>query len=327
MTHRRLLSAVLAAALLAPTAALAQSDSDMATARALATEGQDALDKQDFATAADRFKRADALYHAPTLALGLARANVGLRHFVTAQEVYERIVREGVPKGNNEAFRKAVADARKELDQVSHEVAWITVEVHGPDAPEVTVDGAPIAAAALGVKRAIDPGQHVVRATAQGWTTDEKKVTLPEGGVEKVSFTLQHDAAPAVADAAPASPAPAGRDATTKPSSMHKTLGVVALGVGGAGVVLGAVTGILALGKHGSLADSCNDGVCPPSAQGDIDSYHTMGTLSTIGFIAGGVGLGAGVVLLLTAPKGAPKKEAAITPVIGLGTIGAQGRF
>jgi hypothetical protein len=54
------------------------SDADRATARVLAHEGFDAQQRGDYSVAADRFLRADALVHAPTLLLGLARAQVGL---------------------------------------------------------------------------------------------------------------------------------------------------------------------------------------------------------------------------------------------------------
>ena len=60
------------AALAEPTAA------DRATARTLAQEGQQALESKNYAIAIDKFGRADSLVHAPTLLLGLARAQVGL---------------------------------------------------------------------------------------------------------------------------------------------------------------------------------------------------------------------------------------------------------
>src|SRR5262245_53994993 len=84
---RRALVSLFAAASLAalPAVAHAQaSDADKATARMLGQEGQDALDKKDFAAAEDRFKRADALFHAPTLLLGLARAYAGQGKFLAA---------------------------------------------------------------------------------------------------------------------------------------------------------------------------------------------------------------------------------------------------
>ena len=102
---------------------------------------------------------------------------------------------------------------------------------------------------------------------------------------------------------------------------------MVALGVGGAGLVLGAVTGGLAIGKHGTLEAACGDGHCPASQQGTVDSYHLIGTLSTVGFILGGVGAATGVVVLLTAPRAQPAKAAKLTPVIGPGYLGAEGKF
>src|SRR4051812_12304383 len=68
----------LASTLLAGPALAEPSDADRATALTLAQEGREALAKNDFATARDRFARADALVHAPTLLLGLARSQVGL---------------------------------------------------------------------------------------------------------------------------------------------------------------------------------------------------------------------------------------------------------
>jgi hypothetical protein len=65
--------------LLAPTVVLAQpSDADRATARSLGLEGQQALKRGEYQAALDLFRRADALYHAPTLLLGIARAQAGL---------------------------------------------------------------------------------------------------------------------------------------------------------------------------------------------------------------------------------------------------------
>src|SRR3954447_24828622 len=75
-------------------------DADRATARELAEQGKEALDRRDFAVAEDRFRRADALIHAPTLLLGLARAEAGLGKFLAAQESYERILREGAAAGS-----------------------------------------------------------------------------------------------------------------------------------------------------------------------------------------------------------------------------------
>src|ERR1700734_4174124 len=102
-----LVAAVLAFTLVQRPAAADVSGVDRATARALTLEGYEALDRKDFATAADRFRRADALFHVPTVALGLAHAEVGLGKLVSALATYSRTVREGVPPGAPPAFAKA----------------------------------------------------------------------------------------------------------------------------------------------------------------------------------------------------------------------------
>jgi hypothetical protein len=112
-----------------------------------------------------------------------------------------------------------------------------------------------------------------------------------------------------------------------------KTLGFVALGVGGVGLIEGIITGVLAMGKHSTLAKECTGpgGTCPNTDSSDLSSYHTMGALSDVGFIVGGVGLAGGLVLVLTAPKSTPASSPAaglsVTPYIGLGTAGATGTF
>src|SRR6266851_1883903 len=106
------------------TASADASAADRATARAMAEEGQDALSRGDYRLAEDRFGRADSLIHAPTLLLGLARAQAGLGRVVEAHEIYKRILREGAKPGSPAPFFKAVGDAAKEVDLIAARLAW-----------------------------------------------------------------------------------------------------------------------------------------------------------------------------------------------------------
>src|ERR1700722_16924400 len=134
----------------------APSASDRVTARALAHEGYEAETHGQYAEAADRFQRAEALVHAPTLELGLARAEVGLGKLVEAHETYRRIVREELAPGAPAPFAKAVEDARRELTAIEPRLAWVTIDVPGPPpaSVSVSVDGVSLPAAVLGIKRA-----------------------------------------------------------------------------------------------------------------------------------------------------------------------------
>ncbi len=225
--------------------ARAQSDADRATARSLGQEGQQAFENKDYATAEDRFRRADKMVHAPTLVLGLARALAAEGKYVEAQESYNRIIREGVPAGAPEVFKRALDDAKKEVDAVAPKVGAVTITVKAtggtdiPD-PQVVLDEHPINSASLGVRRAIDPGPHVLRATADGYKPGELKFSITEGGSADEPLTLEKDlSAPPVA----ASPAPTAApvaststvDLTTQPSKARKIAPWVAFGVGGAG--------------------------------------------------------------------------------------------
>jgi hypothetical protein len=356
MNLRRSLPALLFVfALASPAAADDPSDADRATARALTLEGYNALDRKDYPTAVDRFRRADSLYHVPTVALGLANAEIGIGKLVNALATYSRIVREGVPAKAPPAFAKAVADARKALDALTPRIPSVIITVRGPSDAKVTIDGADVPAAALEVKRPVDPGAHVVRATAPGCTASEVTLTLLEGKAEAVTLELKLErpevaAAPVVPPPVVVPPPPVVTPPPLPPvmipvmvptpvappppeagTSTQKVLGFVGLGLGAAGLGAGAVTGGLALARHGSLVETCPQGSCKASqraaVQADLDAYHTLGTVSTAGFIAGGALLGTGVILLLTAPKASPSREARVTPMIGLGYAGAKGSF
>jgi hypothetical protein len=333
MAIRRSLAALLFVAALAPSAALAQSPEDVATARNLANEGFTALDAKDFAKAADLFKRADSLYHAPTISLGLGRAYAGLGKLMSAQEAFSKAAYTPVPPNAPAGIVQAVAEAQAALAVIAPRVPGVILNIKGPPEAKVTIDGVDVPAAALGVKRPLDPGTHLVRVIAPGYFTGEAKVTLVESKVETVNIEIKPDpnapkvAPPPVNKGGPAEPPP---PPAPPPSTLPKTLGFVGLGVGGAGLILGAVTGGLALSKHSALITACGaDGHCALSQQdalsGDVSAYKTMGTLSTAGFIAGGALAATGVILLVTAPKA--QKTGSITPMIGPGFLGAAGTF
>jgi hypothetical protein len=296
--------------------ALAQvSDADRATARKLAQQGQDALDHKDYTTAVDRFDRARQLIAAPTIALGLARAQVGLGKLVAAQETYARIVREGVAPGASAVFTKAVADARAELDALEPRIPTVVIELKGATSAKVTLDGAIIPAAAIGVSRPVDPGQHAVRAEADGFAPAEASFTVDERKSERVALTLVP---------APRS-APADHDGSASPakSSPMRTIGFVGIGLGAAGLALGGITGAMALGKHSELAPICPMGHCTNQAPA-IDQYHLYANLSTAGFVVGGAFAVTGIVLAAIAPKNATPP---VAMALGPSWIGASGSF
>lgn len=323
------------------------SAQDIAQARQLGQQAQTAFDAGNFAESEKLWAAAAKLYpQAPTLTLGLARTQAKLNKFVGAQESYNKIIREWSTAANPPpAFKDALEAAKAEVGAVSARVASVVISVAGPTNPQVTIDGDSVPAAALGLKRPVDPGPHTVKASAEGYTPAEATFTVAEAGNAEAKLTLEK-APGAVAGAGPApslggtEPPPPGADTGGKSGSGQRTAALVAFGVGGVGLVVGAITGLVAMGKASDLDAACPNGLCPSDKQSDVDGYKTMGTLSTVGFIVAGVGGAAGAVLWFTAPKESsassgkgpryatvPASRVSVTPYVGLGAAGVTGRF
>jgi hypothetical protein len=339
---RRVLSAVPAALLLALAPASAHADAsaaDRAIARDLANEGYDALERKDFTTAVERFTRAEALFHVATIALGLARAQAGLGRLLDASETYRRIVAEGAPSGAPPAIARALADARRELDAIAPRLAGIVINVTGSDQPAVTVDGAPVAKAALGLKRPVDPGQHVLRATAPGKAPAETTVNLAEGQSQTVTLELRAAAEAPPPDAPPppvvAPPAPPPEAPPPPPAASgwpaRKTAGVVLMAGGGVAAIVGGALLGAAHGKYSTLNTACpTHKGCSPSLSSDLSSYQALGSASIASFVVAGLALGTGIALFVTAPKPAPAAGsggAFVTARVGAGRLFLEGGF
>jgi hypothetical protein len=95
--------------------------------------------------------------------------------------------------------------------------------------------------------------------------------------------------------------------------STQRLLGWIGVTAGGASLIFGGITAGLAISKKSSLEDDgCVDDICPIEIQDKVDSYNSMRTLSSVGFIAGGLLATAGVVLVLTAPSKQPSPTTAL---------------
>ena len=329
MKYNAVAASLLALLTVAPAAVFAQgpepssqaANANKATARDLTVQGFAALDKKDYATAAGLFAKAAALHHAPTVLLGLARANVGLGKLLTAQEAYSQIVNETLPPSAPDAFIHAVEDAKRELSALAGRVPGIIVRVTGAASPVVTIDGAEIPSVSLGVRRAIDPGRHVVKAMATGFADGEVTVDVAAGTTETAAIELK----PGVGSELPRRAGSGAPSQGQGGSPWPKTVGFFGIGVGGAGLVAGGIMGIAALMKNSDLSSNCPGGVCPVGQASDLNTYHAMRTGAIATLIAGGVVGATGMVLVLAAPK--PEDRAEITPAVGLGFVGLNGRF
>jgi len=304
---RRASGLLLAFALAAPPVLAQPNDQRREQARSLATEGFQALQQKDYARAEDRFRRADALVHAPTLVVDHARALVGLGRLVEAHERYELVLREGIAPSAPWQWRKAAADAERELVQLKPRLSWLTLRVTGPAEPIGRLDSKLVPLAALGVRRATDAGTHAVSVTAPGFEPKEEMVSLDEGESAALDIVLD-PVQSAPARPAPV-PAPAPAPAPVEERAGSNTLAYVVLGVAGASLLTGVVTGALSLSARSELASRCPERTCVPRTRSELerdedtlDRYRLFGTLSGVSFAVGLAAAGTGGALLLFAP-------------------------
>jgi hypothetical protein len=320
------------------------SAADRTTARRLGNEGVIALKNGNYDTAADRFERANDLVNAPSFLVLLARARVGQGRLVEAYEIYRTIIREGVQPDKPEAFKRALAEAKQEVKTLEPRLAWVTVNVVGarPEQVEVTLNGSVIPSAALGAQRPADPGVLRVEAKAEGYHTAEATAQLSEGqhAAPIELRMLELPKPPPMVELAHEEPVMTA-DGGEPGFISQSLLGYVTLGLGGAGLVAGTVTGIIAMNRRQELEDipcvatdgdlcyAVNDPDTMSAAVAAKEDLDTYSTASTISFIAGGALTATGLILLLTLPDEPPATAQGLTivPVMGLGSIGAVGTF
>lgn len=358
------MAALTAAGLLgAPSAHAEPSASDRETARSMMAEGRELRDKGDMKGALQRFKTADTLMHVPTTGLEVAKAQVALGLLLEARDTIAAIRK--YPQGPNDPapFNEARAKADDLDTAVEAKIPSITVTVGGTadgETPAVSIDGASIPAAAAGLPRKVNPGHHTVSARGSSGEASQD-IDVGEGEKKQVQLVLS---AGGTGMGAPAPP-PAGneengapKEPSTPDNRAHSptTLTYVSGGAGAAGLVVGAITGILSLSGTSKVKSECPDKSCTtPQAQSNLSSANTMATISDIGFVVGLVGAGVAVTTLILghdatsetparaptetgggnggespaeAPAApAPESRLRVTPWIGFGSAGVFGTF
>jgi hypothetical protein len=296
------------------------SAADLESARELFKEGREARQAGDLRRALDRFKAAHAYGQTPVTALELGRTHVQLGELVEGREVLLSVARMKVQPDETEKSASARADAADLAEDVRKRIPTISVMLTGiasDSSAQLTVDGFAVPVVGMNGVRKVNPGKHLIVARA-GAREETRNVDTEEAKTQDLTIDLTGGEAPA--RSVVTGPAP---DAHSKEISPVTWVGV---GVGVIGLGLGAVTGVLALGKAGNVDDACTDTHCPGSAKGDVDSGRTFATLSTVGFAIAGAGAITAAVgyFILSRPRATGWN---VTPFITARSAGVDGTF
>lgn len=216
------------------------------------------------------------------------------------------------PKGRDKVANKRAAALEPKLSKLI-----LMPPTPVPAGLEITRDGEKVDISQLGAGVIVDPGPHAIVVSAPGSKRWEKSVDVPpDGGTASVVLVVVSDA--------PEPPPPPPE--TSDPGTPIRIGGLVAAGVGLVGVGLGAAFGLVASSR---LSDSNADNHC--DAQNTCDAVglglradaKSAATISTIGFIAGGVLIAGGLTMFVLAPKSSPA-QTALVPALGGGFYGAS---
>jgi hypothetical protein len=228
-------------------------------------------------------------------------------------------------------FRQATQVAEERGDAARLRLAQVRVSALEPRAPtlkirtgpapqalelQITVGGAPLQRSELGLAVPRDAGRYEIRFSAPGYEPFVTHIELKNADAVVLNVPRL---VPVAASAGAASRSPA-RDEPAADSSQ----GTVAWVVGGAGVALLATAGVfagLAASKNGDskeLCDRTSPNRCGTTGVGLRDDARSLANVATVAAVLGGVGLGGGLVLWLSAPDGeAAPGEALIVGVEG----------
>jgi hypothetical protein len=298
--------------------ASAQTPEAKQQADQLFKDGREFVKSGRYAEACPMFKESQRLD--PSLA---SRCNIAVVcHQMTGQTGTAWAMLEEVEREAREAGKKqSLKCAQEAMEALKPDLAMISLDtraVAGTPGLAITRDGVAVPASQWDKPVAADPGEHVIEVTATGrkpWrgtaqATAKSTYALVIPALEPERPGEPHtQPAPSPASPAPPTPGPgpgpvrvpAPPDASPRWTGLH-TSAAVFTAVGGAGLIVGAVAGLISLAE--GKAAGCANGFCPTQTALDSSkSAYAAGNVATAGFVIGGVAGAGAVVLWVVAPS------------------------
>jgi hypothetical protein len=309
----------LAAALLALTPARAAngdvSQANQATAQALFDQGRRLLDEGKYAEACAKFESSQRLDPGTGTLLNLATCNERLGKIATAWTQFNEALSLAIRDGR----RDRMSFAREHIVSIEPQLPHLTVAVRaaGTDGLSLTIDGAPLGKAAWGVAAPVDPGDHVVEATASGKLPFRATVKLAPTESRTLEVPALDDDPEALAKlnrgetAGPASaelPAPPGPTGNGTGNATRRLAGEIALGAGAVALGIGTYFGLRAISIWSDANANCTQDTCMAYGESRTKDARSAARAADVALGVGIAAVGAGVVLVLTAANGHPSQ-------------------
>ncbi|MCP4680367.1 MAG: tetratricopeptide repeat protein [Deltaproteobacteria bacterium] len=290
--------------------------------------GKSAFAKKQFSEAAESFREAKRLKPSWKLHYNIGQSEAAAKRYGLALEAFEKYL----AGGGDEIEQSRQEEVREEIVRLRGMVGFL--DVIALEGAVVSIDGVLRGTAPLKGELPVASSKiHVVVALVDGEVVAQQEIQVSGGRTASLNLsgTAQTESSRTETESKNSSDdtrdepdQPATQ--TTSDNPVLKTVGWVSVGLGGALLIGGGVTGGLALKKNGELEDKCEPDVCYSDSYSLMEDRDGLATTSTILFVAGGVVAATGVVLLLVSHK----KEGATLDVVmapGPGSVMLTGRF
>jgi hypothetical protein len=249
-----------------------------------------------------------------------------LGKYVDAHKAFTAVVKQTTQRGDNkyEPTREA---ALAQLGLLEPRVAKVVVSLADvPPGLAVTLDATPLEEKDLGSPIVVEPGAHRIEGSATDMAPLSRDVSVEAGESKTTILAFKKLEAPAPVASGPATKP---ESAPSKPFPM-RTVGLVAGGVGVAGLVFFTIEGLMAKSTFHRMSDTCGSAGCSnPSQLSEIDKGRSQQTLANVGLVVGLVGLSAGAVLFVVGGRaqGNDAATVAVSGAPGGGTFSYTGKF
>lgn len=298
------------ALLLAPASVFADDEVRRRQAIEIGQTGIELYEQRNYGVALERFRTAERAVHSPVFALYAARCLAKLGRLTEAANAYEALATEALPADAAPAWRAALSDAAVERAELLRRVPSVRIVVSG-EASAVTLDGAPLEPERVGSELRLNPGVHDVEMRDARGRVARTRFELEEGERRSVSLAFPAPTPP-LPSCVPPVPAEPPVDVAAD------ALGISLLSAGGAGLVAGVITGVLASGKLQDIRERCVGNRCLESDRTAGDSVDRLALVSTIGFAVGGASLGLWGVRVIMTPRSGQGGAASLPGAIHL---------
>jgi hypothetical protein len=273
-------------------------------------EGRADMAREDWRSAESKLAASHKLVPAMGTLLNLAVCQARLGKTASAYQAFGEVVREAQNSGRTDRLELANAEMARLKPLLADAVVHVPAAVETLPGFTVTLDGSPLPAQLYETRVNLDPGSHVLAASAKGkrpWTfplriqpSEHAELTIPflsdkpfDPRDVKVSLVVaEHEA-------------------------KHQTLrttGFVLLGVGAASLATSLAFGIVAKVKNGQVhcgvtPDGNGGFLCPADQAQASQTANTDATIANVAFGAG-LGLAAlGVVFVFAARDTGPADD------------------